>query len=72
LSSSGDEDATLNACLGRPPTAPHGTAQTFSPNFSAGDNRQVLGGTTVVDDAATAQAGLAALADATRAGPCHQ
>jgi hypothetical protein len=65
-----EEDAKLNDCLGRPPTVQHETARAFSPNFSAGDARQILAGVTFVDSTATAAADLAALADRGRAADC--
>jgi hypothetical protein len=57
-----EEDARLNACLGRPPTVQHETARAFSPNFSMGDQRQILVGVTFVDTTETARADLTALA----------
>jgi len=64
------EDATLSSCLGRPPTVEHETARTFSPQFTAGDDRIVLAGITFVDTLETARADLAALDDEPRAAPC--
>jgi len=65
-----EEDARLNECLGRPPTVQHETARAFSPNFSAGDARQILVGVTFVDSTSTAAADLASLADRGRAPDC--
>lgn len=69
-SSSREEDATLNVCLGRPPTVQHETARAFSSNFTIGDARAILVGITFVDAADTARADLGALADLVRAGSC--
>lgn len=68
--SSREEDATLSACLGRPPTAEHETARAFSSNYALGDARTILVGITFVDSADTARDDLRALADPVRAGSC--
>jgi hypothetical protein len=55
------DDAALNACIGRPPSALHQTAKVFSKQFSQGDAQTILASITFVDTQRTAQEDLAAL-----------
>jgi hypothetical protein len=68
--SAGEDDATLSACIGRPPTADHETARAYSPRLTAGDGTEIAASVTFVDTVDTARADLAALAAEDRARPC--
>lgn len=65
------DDAALNGCLGRPPTATHERARAFSPIFTR-DFQAIHGSITFVDSNETAQAVIVALRDTPRAVPCLQ